>query len=215
MVDVVVPDGLTERAAGLALSDRPGVLGIVGAPGAGKSTLAEALLTALRARLGVDTVAHIPMDGYHLADATLTHLGLLDRKGAPETFDGWGYAAMLERVGSVRRPGEIIYVPGFERDLEQPIAAALAVHPSSRLVVTEGNYLLLPDPAWEAAADACDEIWFVEVPEDVRRERLLNRHVEFGKSQEAAQAWVKEVDQPNADLVAATRGRATIVVTLD
>ena len=203
------------------LSDRPPnpsdpsgrvLIGLTGAPGAGKSTLAADLARALTAHLGAEAVAVVPMDGFHLADVTLDALGLRDRKGAPETFDADGYAALLGRLrAGGSRP---IYAPGFERDLEQPLAAAVLVPSSARVVLTEGNYLLLEDPRWHAVADALDETWFVETDDAVRRERLLARHVAFGKSPQAARAWVDRVDEPNADLVAATRARADLVVRL-
>ena len=207
-----IPD-LVERAA--ALLDAPGraVLGITGAPGAGKSTLTSALLTALRDSLGPDAVAHLPMDGFHLADVQLDRLGRRDRKGAPDTFDVDGYVAALSRLHSA--PGRTLYVPGFERDLEQPIAAALAIPPSARLVLTEGNYLLLPDGGWEGVRPLLAEVWFVEVDDAVRRERLVRRHEEFGKPPAEARAWVARSDEPNARLVAETRARADRLVHLD
>ena len=188
------------------------LVGLAGAPGAGKSTLAADLAGSLALRLGEDAVAVVPMDGFHLADVTLDGLGLRDRKGAPETFDADGYAALLTRL---RRPADRpVYAPGFERDLEQPLAAAVPVPASTRVVLTEGNYLLLDDPRWHAVADALDETWFVETDDVVRRERLVERHVRFGKSPEGARAWVERVDEPNAGLVAATRSRADLVVRL-
>ena len=211
---------LGERARGLvarAALGRGGraVLGITGAPGAGKTTLVERLLAELAEHppegAGADWVAHVPMDGFHLADAQLDRLGLRDRKGAPETFDAAGYAAMLERVRT--DTSETVYAPGFERDLEQPIAAALAVPPSARLVITEGNYLLLDEPAWHRVREAMDEVWFCDLDDPTRLERLVARHVEFGKEPDAAALWVDRVDQANATLVAATRARADLVVT--
>ncbi len=183
------------------------ILGIAGAPGAGKSSLAEAVV-----RDAGNTAVLVPMDGFHLADVILARLGLLDRKGAPETFDAWGYAALLARLRS--RPPETVYAPGFERDLEQPIAAAVAVPPEADLVVTEGNYLLLDRPEWRAVRAELDEVWFVHLPDAVRRERLVARHVAFGKTPQAAQAWVDRVDEPNARLVQAARGVADRVVDL-
>lgn len=192
------------------------MLGITGAPGAGKSTLVERLLVELRGRPpeGVpdgDWVAHVPMDGFHLADAQLDRLGLRHRKGAPETFDAAGYAALLQRVRTDLE--QTVYAPGFERDLEQPIAAALAVPTSARLVVTEGNYLLLDEPRWHQVREAMDEVWYCDLDERTRLERLVARHVEFGKEPGAAALWVERVDQANASLVAATRARADLVVT--
>ncbi len=207
-----IPIALVDRAC--ALMDRQGrtVLGITGPPGAGKSTLTTALLSTLGSRLGEKVVGHLPMDGFHLADVQLDRLGLRDRKGAPETFDVDGYVAALQRLHS--EPDRTLYAPGFERDLEQPIAAAIAIPPSARLVVTEGNYLLLPDGGWERVHPLLAETWFVQVDDDVRRERLVRRHEEFGKTAEAARAWVESVDETNARLVAATRDAADLAVTL-
>jgi pantothenate kinase len=152
------------------------------------------------------------MDGFHLADEALRSLGFLDRKGAPETFDAWGYAALLRRVRS--RPDHVVWAPGFERVLEQPLAAAVPVGPEAELVATEGNYLLLERPEWRAVRAELDEVWFLDCPDDVRRERLVARHIEFGKSPAEAEAWVTRVDDANAALVAAGRDRADRVVTL-
>ena len=154
--------------------------------------------------------AVVPLDGFHLADAELERQGLLSRKGAPETFDAWGYAALLERLG--RRPDQVVYAPGFERDLEQPLAGAVPVAPDVDLVVTEGNYLLLDGPGWRAARDRLDEVWYVDSDDVVRRERLVARHVAFGKTPEAARSWTEAVDGPNAVLVAAAREHADLVV---
>jgi pantothenate kinase len=204
---------LVARAAATG-DGRRAVLGITGAPGAGKTTLVEQLLVALAehppAGVAGDWVAHVPMDGFHLSDAQLDRLGLRHRKGAPETFDAAGYAALLERVRT--DTADTVYAPGFERDLEQPIAAALAVPPSARLVVTEGNYLLLDEPGWQRVRDAMDEVWYCDLDEPTRLERLVARHVEFGKAPDAAALWVERVDQANAVLVAATRARADLVV---
>jgi pantothenate kinase len=190
------------------VSDTRRLIGITGAPGAGKTSFATSYVDGL----GVPA-ARVPMDGFHLADVTLRRLGLLDRKGAPETFDAWGYAALLHRL---RTPEpHPVYAPGFERDLEQPLAGAVTVAPDVAVVVTEGNYLLLDRPEWQAVRAELDEVWFVEVDDDLRRERLLARHVDFGKSPEQAQAWMDAVDEPNARLVAAVRHRADRVITLD
>jgi pantothenate kinase len=181
------------------------IIGIAGAPGAGKTAYAARLV----AESSVPAV-QVPMDGFHLADSALVARGLRDRKGAPETFDAWGYAALL---GRLRSATETVWAPGFERGLEQPLAGAIAVPPDVELVVTEGNYLLLDRPEWRAVRAELDEVWFLDLADDVRRARLVARHVEFGKSPDAAQLWVARVDEPNAALVAASRERADRTVT--
>lgn len=173
------------------------VLGIAGLPGAGKSTIAQRLVADLAAAHGAGVAAYVPMDGFHLGDRALTALGLLDRKGAPETFDDEGYAAALARLRTASGP---VYVPSFDRGLEQPIAADLIVPAAARLIITEGNYLL----HWPAVRAQLDQVWFVRLDPDVRRSRLIARHVEFGKSPAEAEEWVRRVDEPNADLVVAS-----------
>ncbi|WP_406256310.1 nucleoside/nucleotide kinase family protein [Streptomyces nigra] len=201
---------LLDRARSLADGGGRAVLGIAGSPGAGKTTLAETLVRELNGT-GDPWVAHVPMDGFHLADAELERLGRRDRKGAPDTFDAAGYAALLRRLRE--EPGDdVVYAPGFERELEQPIAGAVPVEPTARLVVTEGNYLLLDSGAWARVRAQLDEVWFCELDEEERLRRLIARHERFGKTHEEAVAWVMRSDQRNAELVTATRDRADLVV---
>ena len=207
---MAIADQLARDAIELASDSSRAILGIAGSPGAGKSTLVEAILGRVRATMGDDWVAHVPMDGFHLADAQLERIGARDRMGAPDTFDSAGYAHALERVK--KEIDDPVYVPGFERTLEQPLAAALVVLPSVRLVVTEGNYLLLDEPNWARARRAMDAVWLVASDEATRVDRLIARHIEFGKSPDAARAWVANTDQRNSELVAATAGRADRVV---
>ncbi|WP_030348381.1 MULTISPECIES: nucleoside/nucleotide kinase family protein [unclassified Streptomyces] len=202
-------DDLLLRARALPRGGRRALLGIAGSPGSGKSTLAERLVAALNGD-GPPWAAQVPMDGFHLADAELDRLGRRLRKGAPDTFDAGGYAALLRRLRE--ETGEVVYAPGFERDLEQPLAGAIPVPPGIRLVVTEGNYLLLREGSWARVRPCLDEVWFCEIDEEERIRRLVARHEEFGKEHAAAVSWVLDTDQRNADLVARTRERADLLV---
>ena len=202
---------LTDRAMRLisrAPAGRRVLIGIAGAPGAGKTTLAERLAGALTARGAV--VAHVPMDGFHLADAALDLLGFRDRKGAPDTFDAAGYAALLARIAA----GETVWAPAFERDLEQPIAQAILVPADARIIISEGNYLLLPTPEWRAVAAWFDEVWFCQLDDEERCARLIGRHVQFGKTPDQARDWVERLDQANARIVAATASTADLLIRL-
>ncbi len=199
----VLPAEALTRARALAVLGQRRLLGLVAAPGAGKSTLAQLLAQALE---GVAQV--VPMDGFHLAQSELERLNRADRKGAPDTFDSAGYVALLRRL---RQPqaGETVYAPAFRREIEEPVAGAIAIPASVPLVVTEGNYLLLDVPHWREAAALLDEVWYLDVDDGLRRERLLRRHVAYGRSPEAARHWVEHTDEPNARLIEATRVRAT------
>jgi len=198
---------LIERARGLVEPGRRRILGITGAPGAGKSTLAEAVVAAL----GADAVL-VPMDGFHLANAELERLGRRDRKGAVDTFDAAGYAALLRRL----RDGaeSLVYAPLFRREIEEPIAGAIPVPREVPLVVTEGNYLLVDFGGWASVRRLLDEVWFLDLPAELRLDRLVRRHEEFGKPPRQAWQWAHGTDQRNADLVAATRSRADLVICL-
>ena len=188
-----------------ALADGPRrLLGITGAPGAGKTVLASALVVALgpRARL-------VGMDGYHLSNAELARLGRLDRKGAPDTFDAEGYVALLHRL---KRGESDVRAPRFDRDAEEPVPGAVEVPADVPLVITEGNYLLLEESPWSAIRDLLDECWYVEVPEDERLARLVSRHMAYGRSAGHARDRALGSDLRNAQLVATSRARATRIV---
>lgn len=194
------------------VGDGRAVLGVAGTPGAGKTTFAQLLVAQLCRARGPDWAAHLPMDGFHLGDGQLRTMGLLDRKGAPETFDADGYAATLARVRTAIGP---VFVPSFDRGLEQPIAADMTVPADARLIVTEGNYLLLQEPRWRAARDGLDQVWYVTGDDTRRLQRLVARHVEFGKSPAQARSWVERVDEPNASRIAATVALADRIVRND
>jgi pantothenate kinase len=204
-----IPASHLQRIGTLLEKQQRVMLGLVGAPGAGKSTLAQNLGQAFASIAQV-----VPMDGFHLANIELQRLGRAGRKGAPDTFDSAGYAALLRRIRDQRGDGhEIVYAPEFRREIEEPIAGAIAVLPSTRLVITEGNYLLLDTGAWATAAATLDEVWYVQVDDDLRRRRLVQRHEQFGRSPQAALAWMESTDEPNAHLIHASRHRAHHVFT--
>lgn len=206
-------DDLITRARSLVADGSRHILGIIGAPGAGKSTVSDALAEAL----GEDAVI-VGMDGFHLDNDELVRLGRRDRKGAPDTFDVDGYVSLLSRLAAAGRtatsPGTPIYAPRFDRSLEASIGSAVLVRPEVPLVITEGNYLLLEEHGWQAVAAHLDESWYVDVDDEVRRERLIARRLGHGHPQDEAVAWVLDVDEPNARLVDATKHRADRIVTL-
>jgi pantothenate kinase len=197
-----LPAGALERARQLLATGQRTVLGIAAAPGAGKSTLAAALQQALGVAAQV-----VPMDGFHLANSELQRLGRAGRKGAPDTFDAAGYVNLLRRIRE-QQPGETIYAPEFRRDLEEGIAGAIAIDASTPLIITEGNYLLMEDGAWSAVRSVLHEAWYLDIDTPLRQQRLLERHMRFGRSREAALHWIEVTDEPNAQRIERTRHRA-------
>lgn len=196
---------LTEREATALASSfapvgtRPFLLGIVGAPGAGKSTFAETFDAPILA-----------MDGFHYANEHLDRLRLRERKGAPETFDVDGYASLLVRL----RAGQDAVAPRFDRQHDAAVAGAVPLSATSRLIVTEGNYLLHDRGGWEQIRPLLDAVWFLDVREDLRVRRLVARHESFGRTHDAAVRWAEDVDGANAALIHATRRRADAIITL-
>ncbi|MCV7285756.1 nucleoside/nucleotide kinase family protein [Mycolicibacterium wolinskyi] len=203
-------DQLVEWAKALVIPGERRILGLTGAPGAGKSTVAELLVTAL----GPDTAVLVPMDGFHLANEVLTDLGILDRKGAHDTFDDGGYARLIATLRAQRVDDPVVYAPRFRREIEEPIGSSIPVRPDVPLVVTEGNYLLLESDAWSEARSCIDEVWFLALHTEIRHARLLSRHEAYGKSPEEAAFWAFGSDERNARLIESTAGRADRIVRL-
>lgn len=195
---------LVTRARDLGQGGRA-LLGICGAPGAGKSTLAERLVIAL----GEEAV-YVGMDGFHLAQVELTRLNRTARKGAPDTFDAAGYVNLLSRLKNDRTA--TVYAPQFRREIEEPIAGAVPIHPEHRIVVTEGNYLLLQNEPWHQVRMLLTETWFLSPDETLRRERLIARHQAFGRTLTAARERTLGSDERNAILINATLPAADLVL---
>jgi len=204
-----VPSRYLARVRDLLNDGKRKLLGLVGPPGAGKSTLAIALQRAF-----ADVSQVVPMDGFHLANVELRRLERADRKGAPDTFDSAGYKALLNRLRQ-QQPDEIVYAPEFRREIEEPIAGAIPVFPQTRLIITEGNYLLLDNTHWAGISALLDDVWYVDVDDSLRTSRLVQRHEQFGRKRQDAMDWVAGTDEPNARLIATTRPNAKLVFRWD
>ena len=207
-------DALCDRARALPRGRRA-VLGITGAPGAGKTHLVERLLEHLLpdppdGLVAGSWVAHVPMDGYHLSDHVLRHLGRTARKGAPDTFDPAGFASLLERF--MADDGKTLYAPTFDRTIDEPIAAGVCVPAEARLLITEGNYLLLDQDPWPMARAQLTQVWFCDTESTRRRQQLVARHVAYGRSGSAAEEFALGSDEANARLVAADRSKADLII---
>jgi pantothenate kinase len=196
VTEVVAFDVLLAAAHDLASRGRREILGITGAPGAGKSTLARRLVDAL----GAERVVLVPMDGFHLANAVLVEAGLRQVKGAIETFDDAGYAHLLRRI-RCQQPGETVYAPTFDRNLEEPVAGTIAVTSDVPLVITEGNYLLAETGSWPVARECLSESWFLDPRPADRIRWLIARHEAYGRSPEEARHWAVGSDERNARLI--------------
>jgi pantothenate kinase len=210
----LILEELTKRViAGLASipADNRFIVGIVGFPGAGKSTLSGGLVDAINAALPSGQKAQIvPMDGYHLPNETLDTLGLRPLKGIPETFDAEGFIQLLRRIRET--PAQALSAPAFDRSIDGSIADAIKIGTDVRVIVTEGNYLLLDREKWRQIAGLLDDCWFLDASFETIRPRLIARHVEGGRSLEDAIAKVESTDLPNARLIEETRRRAGAIV---
>jgi len=202
IVPALIVPALIERARRLIGPGERRLLGIAGAPAAGKSTLAAAVVQAL----APDAVL-VPMDGFHLAAAELIRLGRIERKGAPDTFDSAGYTALLCRLRE--QDDDVVYAPEFRREIEEPIAGAIAVPRAIPLVVTEGNYLLY----WAPVRALLDEVWFIDLDETTRLQRLIERHMAYGRTRAEAEGRARGSDQRNAELILAGRADADQIVS--
>lgn len=182
------------------------LLGIVGAPGSGKSTFSA----CLQKHFGAGSAVVVPMDGFHLGNTIIDGTPLRERKGAIDTFDVGGYLSLLQRLA--RRDEPVVYAPDFRRTIDEPVAASIEVPAAVPLVITEGNYLLAELPPWPQVRAQLDEVWFLDTPRHLRLSRLVDRHILFGKDRPAAQAWAAGSDETNARLIEATRHAADRII---
>lgn len=189
---------LLSRVEELVEAGSRSILGIAGAPASGKSSLAAALVRDLAPR-----VVNVPMDGFHLAQVELERLGKTSRKGAPDTFDAAGFVSLLQRLSSPDEK-ELVYAPQFHREIEEPVAGAIPVDPSTPVVIVEGNYLLLDTPPWDQVRPLLTESWFVHIEPKTRRSRLVARHERFGWAPDEARSKAFGSDEENAVLIDTT-----------
>lgn len=186
------------------------ILGIVGAPGAGKSTLASKLCHEINSQSADEPAIIVPMDGFHYSNEHLLELGLLPLKGIPATFDAQGFVEILKKVQKTKN--ESVFCPRFDRSIEASIPNDIEVKPHHKLVIVEGNYLLLDEKPWGEIAQYLDQSWFINCPIDVILPRLIQRHIDGGKSEADARRKVESTDLPNAKIIDATKSRATRIL---
>lgn len=201
---------LVARAEAL-IGDGRAVIGIAGGPGVGKSTVAAELVAALNGR-SAGIAAYVPMDGFHMRHAKLVALGTDKDKGMPHTFEGEAFAAFIEGLKAATGP---VKGPGYSRAIEDVVADQFTVAGAARLLVTEGNYLLLANSPWWRVRPLLDFAAFIDVPREKVRARLMKRHAEHGLfTEERNRAHVERVDLANYDLVGRSKSRADVVLEL-
>lgn len=199
---------LIDRVERLLRDKHRVVIGIAGPPGVGKSFVSASLESFLDVQPLV-----VPMDGFHLAQKVLDGEGTGSRKGAIFTFDAWGFVALVRRL--VDNVDPVVYAPTFDREIEEPVAGAIPIPGDARLIIVEGNYLLVEEQPWGLLKELMDEIWYLEIDRDVRINRLVERHVWYGRSEEEAIAHANGSDELNTELIESTRDRADVVVLRD
>lgn len=184
------------------------IIGIVGKPGSGKSTIA----LEIQRQLNSELVAIVPMDSFHMSNKILKAKNLLHCKGAPNTFDVEGFFQLLTRIRE--DDSHPIYYPIFHREIEESINGEGVISGDARVILVEGNYLLSKSEGWEKFQPIFDYIYFIQIPEKVRIQRLISRHVEFGKSLNEASEWALGSDEINAQFIEQTAHLADDVLEL-
>jgi pantothenate kinase len=186
-------------------------VGLTGGPGVGKSTLATQIVESLNAG-DPGSATFVPMDGFHMRHSKLEKLGTVKDKGAPHTFEGGEFVEFLKVLKVAEKA---VSGPGYSRKIEDVVDDAFTVAPETRILVTEGNYLLLSEPPWNGVKALLDLAVFIDVPREMVRSRLMKRHAEEGLfSEERNREHVARVDLPNYDLVVTSKPRADLVINL-
>lgn len=188
------------------------MLGIIGIPGSGKSTLAARLTKRINEFLNQDIAIVVPMDGFHLHNTILSERGLLPVKGKPETFDAAGFVARIKQIAADNQ--EKIYCPAYDRKLHNPVDNSILVKSHHRIILVEGNYLLLDTAPWSELINFFTETWFVDIPLSTAKERLTKRHTKSGRSHEEAVTKIASTDMPNAELIIKTQQKASRIIKL-
>ena len=189
------------------------LLGITGCPAAGKSMLAGKLTDEINFRTGDDLAAVVPMDGFHLPNSILKERSLAKVKGAPETFDADSFVELINRLYEF--PDQSIMCPAYDRRTHDPVENAITIQPGNRLIIVEGNYLLLNISPWNTIHTKMNEVWYIDAPLQTVKERLFHRHISGGASKDEAERKVASVDLPNAELTKKTCSLADKIICLD
>lgn len=184
--------------------DRRYLVGIAGPPGAGKSTVAAKLCQRINLDACEPVAKVVPMDGFHLDNARLEQIGLLELKGVPDSFDKEGFEALVIRLKT--SPLETIFFPVFDRSIEASIEDADSVGPEQPVVILEGNYLFY----WHQIRNQLDLSVYIDAPENILYDRLMARHLEGGRDAVAAREKVLSTDMPNRKLIESCRDCADI-----
>jgi pantothenate kinase len=188
------------------------LLGLVGAPAAGKSTFSAQLVDAVNKQLGHEVAVVVPMDGYHYSNEELDRRDLRPLKGIPATFDAQSFIDLIKKLKIESK--QSVFCPLFDRSIEASIEDGIEIKPEHQIIVSEGNYLLLDETPWSELRNLFDEIWFIDSTIETLMPRLLARHKAGGRNEEETLAKIESTDLPNAKLIDSTKPRAHRVIRI-